>query len=195
MKATDRQLIDISEELTAYIMKPTFNLCLSPDECIILNKLITEEFERRQEQDVMGSSDRQDPSLGQTGDNHNDDALDASEHRDNEASGTPLREKKRPQITKVSKKEYWDNRDKHGAISIDIYKLFGHSFDDKLLNFGGMPLLDKYIPIAWMEERIRANRFPFPTSFTGYDAVYQSVIDSWETFGRDDWYKDVHDEC
>ena len=69
---TDRQLLDISAELTSYIIKPTFNLCLSVDECIILNRLISEEFERREEQDALGLTDRQTAPLGQTGHNHND---------------------------------------------------------------------------------------------------------------------------
>lgn len=354
MKATDKQLIDISAELTAHIMKPTSDLHLNREECIILNRLISEEFERRQEQDVMGSSNGQDTPVGQSGSDNTDVTLDASECRDNEASGTSLREKKKPQITKVSKKEYWDNRDKHGtylptcdvtdqpevpylgfmpypdehipvawmhrevqkdytlkslfysilsdwdfdadkyeakgmalvlypkwlyiplpyiiekgkdplsnsryqtlidywkqdrymwieyrpepkpyvpklptptwdeewdspygernkvttnetteeitqlddfkdtdvsteikvskgAMSIDTYKLFGQSFDEKCFRFNGVPLLDKYIPVAWMRERIEFN--------SPYADSYRKVIDSWNSFGKDLWYRDIH---
>lgn len=223
MKATDKQLIDISEELTAHIMKPTSDLHLNHEECIILNRLISEEFERRQEQDVMGSSNGQDTPLGQTGADNNDGNINASECRDNEASGTSLREKKKPQITKVSKKEYWDNRDKHGtyigtyfetydmtdqpeeitqlddlkdtdvsteikvskgAMSIDAYKLFGQAFDEKCFRFNGVPLLDKYIPVAWMRERIEFN--------SPYADSYRKVIDSWNSFGKDLWCQNIH---
>lgn len=126
MKATDRQLIDISAELTSYIINPNSNLCLSPDECIILNKLITEEFERREEQDVMGSSNGQDTSLGQTGADNNDGNINASERRDNEASGTPLRKKKKPIIFIVPRSEYLNNPSNHAILKGDTETWTSH---------------------------------------------------------------------
>ncbi len=298
MKATDKQLLDICAELTAHIIKPIEKLNLSADECIILNRLICEEFERREEQDVMGSSNGQDTPLGQSGADNNDGNINASERRDSEVSGVEVR-KEKTQITKVSKKEYWENRDKHGtyprawdewdkvdtnetteetphksapdpdrylplswlrsqqnrffnddemfhvfhaawniwlslpycerdaimsseqsastnekteeitqlddlkdteetnseikvskgAMSIDAYKLFGQSFDEKCFRFNGVPLLDKYIPVAWMRERIRAND---DISDAPYADNYRKVIDSWEAFGKDSWYQNRH---
>ena len=152
MKATDKQLIDISEELTAHIIKPTSDLHLNHEECIILNKLITEEFERRQEQDVMGSSNGQDTSLGQTGADNNDGNINASECWNNEASGTPLREKKKPQITKVSKKEYWENRDKHGTYIGTYFETYDMT-DQPESHFGKEPYEEHEVPYKKIAEK------------------------------------------
>ena len=148
MKATDRELINISEELTAHIITPKGNLNLSRDECIILNRLISEEFERRQEQDVMGSSNGQDTSVGQSGSDNTDVTLDASECRDNEASRTSLREKKKPQITKISKKEYWENFENRGRwnpkkwYNTHYVKPKIYPFDSKLFKEQGVKIVD-----------------------------------------------------